>query len=113
MPLREAFLVPWRITKEGGIEPLLRGLATNRAQKLDNYIIDDVRNFLFGPPGAGGFDLASLNLQRGRDHGIPTYNDVRLTLVLSPALTFADITRNRDLQNRLESVYGTVELVDV
>ncbi|MDH4194452.1 MAG: peroxiredoxin [Nitrospirota bacterium] len=113
LPLREAFLVPWRITNEGGIEPLLRGLASNRAQEIDNFIIDDVRNFLFGPPGSGGFDLASLNLQRGRDHGIPTYNDVRLALGLTPALTFADITKNPDVRQRLESVYGSVELVDL
>jgi len=113
LPLRDAFLVPWRLTQEGGIEPLLRGLATNRAQEIDNYVIDDVRNFLFGPPGSGGFDLASLNLQRGRDHGIPTYNDVRLALGLTPALTFADISKKPDVQQRLESVYGQVELVDV
>ena len=113
LALREAFLVPWRLTNEGGIEPLLRGLATNRAQEIDNYVIDDVRNFLFGPPGSGGFDLASLNLQRGRDHGIPTYNDVRLALGLTPALTFADITKKPDVQQKLESVYGRVELVDV
>jgi hypothetical protein len=113
LPLRNAFFAPSRITNEGGIEPLLRGLATNQAQELDNYVIDDVRNFLFGLPGAGGFDLASLNLQRGRDHGIPTYNDVRLALGLNPALTFADITKRPDVQQRLESVYGRVELVDV
>jgi len=104
LPLRDAFLVPWRLTQEGGIEPLLRGLATNRAQEIDNYVIDDVRNFLFGPPGSGGFDLASLNLQRGR---------VRLALGLTPALTFADISKKPEVQQRLESVYGQVELVDV
>jgi len=113
LPLREAFFSPSRITNEGGIEPLLRGLAANQAQEIDNFIIDDVRNFLFGPPGAGGFDLASLNLQRGRDHGIPTYNDVRVALGLVPALTFADITKNPDVRQRLESVYGSVELVDL
>ena len=113
LPLQEAFLVPWRITNEGGIEPLLRGLATNRAQKVDNYVIDDVRNFLFGPPGAGGFDLASLNLQRGRDHGLPAYNDVRLALGLTPALDFDDITKNQEVQKRLKSVYGNVNQVDL
>ena len=25
-----------------------------QAQEVDNMIVDDVRNFLFGPPGAGG-----------------------------------------------------------
>lgn len=113
LPLRDAFFSPWRITNEGGIEPLLRGLVGNRAQEIDVHIVDDVRNFLFGPPGAGGFDLASLNLQRGRDHGLPGYNDVRLAFGLSPAVTFADISRNRDLQERLQSVYGTVEYVDM
>jgi hypothetical protein len=113
LALREAFLVPWRLTNEGGIEPLVRGLATNRAQEIDNYVIDDVRNFLFGPPGSGGFDLVSLNLQRGRDHGLPSYNDVRLALGLTPALTFADISKNPEVQQRLESAYGRVELVDV
>ena len=113
LALRDAFFAPWRITNERGIDPLLRGLAANRAQEVDAYIIDDVRNFLFGPPGAGGFDLASLNLQRGRDHGLPSYNDVRLGFGLLPAMTFADITSNRDLQDRLESIYGLVELVDV
>jgi hypothetical protein len=113
LSLREAFLVPWRLTDEGGIEPILRGLASKRAQEVDNYIIDDVRNFLFGLPGEGGFDLISLNLQRARDHGLPSYNDVRLAYGLSPALTFADITKTPEVQQRLESAYGRVELVDV
>jgi peroxidase len=113
LALRDAFFSPWRITNERGIEPLLRGLASNSAQEVDAYIIDEVRNFLFGPPGAGGFDLASLNLQRGRDHGLPSYNDVRLAFGLSPAITFADITRNHHVQDRLKSIYGTAEKVDV
>lgn len=113
LALRQAFFSPWRITNEGGIEPLLRGLAKNRAQEVDAYIIDDVRNFLFGPPGAGGFDLASINLQRGRDHGLPSYNDVRLAYGLSPAVTFADLTQNPEVQQSLASVYGTVEQLDV
>ena len=112
LSMRNAFFAPSRITDEGGIDPLLRGLARNRAQEVDAYIIDDVRNFLFGQPGSGGFDLASMNLQRGRDHGLPSYNDVRHAYGLPPALTFADISTNPDLQDRLASIYGTVEHVD-
>nr|KAG5696175.1 hypothetical protein BaRGS_021660 [Batillaria attramentaria] len=37
-----------------------------------------------------GFDLVSLNLQRGRDHGIPPYNDVREALGLSRVTSFSD-----------------------
>ena len=76
LPLRDAFFAPDEIV-EHGIEPLLRGLASQVCQDLDVHVVDDVRNFLFGPPGGGGFDLASLNIQRGRDHGLPGYNDAR------------------------------------
>ena len=113
LSMQQAFFAPHRITQEGGIDPLLRGLASNQAQEVDPYIIEDVRNFLFGSPGSGGFDLASLNLQRGRDHGLPSYNEVRLAYGLSPALTFSDITSNPDVQTRLGSIYENIEQVEV
>lgn len=77
LSLRDAFFTPWRLGAEGGIAPLLRGLAAQLAQEIAPLVIDDVRNFLFGEPGLGGFDLVSLNIQRGRDHGLPSYNQAR------------------------------------
>ena len=47
------------------------------SQEVDTLVVDDLRNFLFGPPGAGGLDLAALNIQRGRDAGLPDYNELR------------------------------------
>jgi hypothetical protein len=67
--LANAFFNPAEIV-DNGIDSILRGLATQAAQEIDNGVIDAVRNFLFGSPGSGGFDLASLNIQRGRDHGL-------------------------------------------
>lgn len=113
LPLRDAFFAPHRITDEGGIEPLLRGLASQVAQNIDPFIVDEVRNFLFGPPGAGGFDLAALNIQRGRDHGLPSYNDMRVALGLSPATCFADISSDPGIQARLAAAYGDVNRVDL
>ena len=89
--LADAFFNPDEIINHG-IEPYLRGLSAQTCQNVDSYVVDDVRNFLFGVPGAGGFDLASLNIQRGRDHGLPGYNQVRRDYGLSPAQSFADMS---------------------
>ena len=113
LPLRNAFFAPYRISDEGGIEPILRGLSSQVCQTVDLQIIDEVRNFLFGDPGAGGFDLAALNIQRGRDHGLPSYNRARVALGLAAAETFADISANPDTVQGLARIYASVDDVDV
>lgn len=112
LALRAAFFAPDEITDNGGIEPILRGLGAGVAQNLDIHIIDDVRSFLFGDPGDGGLDLASLNIQRGRDMGLPGYNDMRAALGLDPAADFSDITSDPVLANELHDLYGNVDNVD-
>ncbi|MEM7168427.1 MAG: peroxidase family protein [Planctomycetota bacterium] len=112
LPLASAFFDPNRIVLEGGIEPLLRGLASQFAQRIDALIVDDVRNFLFGPPGSGGLDLASLNIQRGRDHGLASYNDMRASYGLTTMTDFTAVTANVDMQNTLQSMYTDVNDVD-
>jgi len=112
LALRDAFFDPTRITDEGGIEPLLRGLATQQMQEIDPMVVDDVRNFLFGPPGSGGFDLASLNIQRGRDHGLPDYNTVRVSMGLARVDSFLEISSDVNIRQRLAAVYDNVDQID-
>lgn len=112
LALRNAFFSPSAI-EETGIDPLLRGLASQVCQELDAYEVDDIRNFLFGEPGSDGFDLVSLNIQRGRDHGLPGYNQAREDMDLDPVASFSDITSNVELQQRLASVYENVDQVDL
>lgn len=112
LSLRDAFFNPQRILLEGGVEPLLLGLASQSMQQIDNMVVDDVRNFLFGEPGEGGFDLASLNIQRGRDHGLPDYNTLREAYGLARKRTFAEISSDPQAQDRLERAYDRVDLID-
>ncbi|MCH7950628.1 MAG: peroxiredoxin [Candidatus Dadabacteria bacterium] len=113
LPLRDAFFTPETITDEGGIDPILRGLAKQIAQRVDPFIIDAVRNFLFGPPGSGGLDLAALNIQRGRDHGLPKYNDTREQMGLTRVESFQDISSDPEIQMRLEDAFGNVDDIDI
>ncbi len=112
LDLASAFFAPDEVT-DNGIDSLLLGLSSSLANEIDNQIVDDVRNFLFGAPGSGGFDLASLNIQRGRDHGLADYNQVRIDLGLEPVTSFADITSDPVLADKLEMLYGDVNNIDV
>jgi peroxidase len=110
--LRDAFFNV-SLVADNGIDGILKYLASDNANKTDTQIVDDIRNFLFGPPGSGGLDLASLNIQRGRDHGLADYNAVRKAYGLPQVRTFADITRNVELQNALKAAYGDVNNIDL
>lgn len=105
LAIADAFFNPAEVAA-AGIEPLLRGAAVEPSQNTDAKIIGDLRNFLFGPPGSGGLDLASLNIQRGRDHGLPDYNTVRREAGLQEAASFAAITADSAVQASLASVYS-------
>jgi peroxidase len=109
--LSQGFFNPTFVS-ENGISPILKYLASDPASEVDNMIVGSVRNFLFGPPGAGGFDLASLNIQRGRDHGLPDYNTLRAAYGLPKVTSFAQITSNTDLQAKLQDLYGNVDNID-
>ncbi len=110
LSLADAFFNPAH-TENEGIAVTLRGLATQQCQELDEQLVDDVRNFLFGPPGSGGLDLASLNIQRGRDHGLPSYNDVREGFGMTPIRSFQDI--DPAAAERLALAYDTSDDLDL
>lgn len=110
--LRDAFSKPG-LVDQAGIEPFLRGGMSQTAQAFDPMVIDDVRNFLFGQPGSGGLDLVAINLQRGRDHGIAGYNDVRESLGLSRIESFNDPIWQGDFGQKLAQVYDSPDDVDL
>ena len=58
------------------VEDILRGLSSQIAEREDAILCSDVRNKLFGPMEFSRRDLASLNIMRGRDNGLPDYNTV-------------------------------------
>ena len=57
-------------------------------------------------------DLVTLNIQRGRDHGIPGYNDVREAYGLNRVNSYSEITNNIDVQNKLDTLYDSPDDID-
>ena len=97
--------------QEYGVDAILMGLASQKSQDVDALVIDDVRNFLFAD-GNGGIDLAAVNIQRGRDHGMPSYNALRVGLGLTPRTSFDEITQNAEVAAGLAEVYTSIDDVD-
>ena len=57
----------------GGIDGFIRGLSCQPIQNFDRHVTKQLTAHLFteAPPTGVGNDLVSLNIQRGRDHGLP------------------------------------------
>jgi hypothetical protein len=112
LSLRDAFFIPDQFIRAGLMEPLIRGQAHQVAQEIDNMVVEPVRSFLFGDPGQGGLDLPALNIQRAREHGLPGYAQARADFRLARPRAFADVTSDPEVQERLASVYDSVEDID-
>lgn len=64
---------PWFAMNAGGIDPVIRGMVVDHAKlmKQNQMLIEELQNHLFEQTEIMGLDLAALNMQRGRDHGLP------------------------------------------
>nr|WP_146406984.1 peroxidase family protein [Allorhodopirellula heiligendammensis] len=110
--LKDAFFNA-SLLEETGIDSILKYDSSSQSQEIDLEVVDGLRNFLFGPPGAGGFDLVALNIQRGRDHGLNDYNSTRAAYGLETVASFDDITSDAELQQKLEALYDDVDNIDL
>ncbi|XP_078588034.1 chorion peroxidase-like [Branchiostoma floridae x Branchiostoma japonicum] len=102
---------------QGGPDSIIRGLVSQASGLFDRFMVSDLTKHLFAdPPGSVGLDLAALNIQRGRDHGLPGYNAWRERCGLSRAHGFDDLEAEIPdwvTRHRLSSVYTDVDDIDL
>jgi len=94
-----------------GLGPVLTSLGSERQYKNDEQIDNSLRSVLFQVPKPGVAnpaacgspvvnpncftavqDLGAVDIQRGRDHGMPSYNELRRAYGLPPKRSFSAIT---------------------
>ncbi|CAB3400911.1 unnamed protein product [Caenorhabditis bovis] len=118
IPLHNAFFAPERLVSEGGVDPILRGLfaAPIKLPKPDQILNKELTEKLFNKYHEVALDLAAFNIQRGRDHGLPTWTEYRKFCNLSVPKTWNDlksIVQDETVILKLEKLYGSPENIDL
>ncbi|KAB7502780.1 Chorion peroxidase [Armadillidium nasatum] len=106
--LRKYFFSPFALYDPDTIGNLIRGQVSQMSSAVDPYFTTQVTNRLFQTSGKGyGLDLVSINIQRGRDHGIPSYTRWRMMCGLKRVENFTDLKNDmhRESLKEIEEIY--------
>uniref|UniRef100_A0A3P8TL61 Thyroid peroxidase n=1 Tax=Amphiprion percula TaxID=161767 RepID=A0A3P8TL61_AMPPE len=115
--LHSTFFSPWRII-EGGIESVLRGIIGSKASavKAKTLMTEEVTERLVVLKAPQRMDLAALNMQRGRDHGLPGYNKWREFCGLKRIRTLDDLKEvvgDNTVAEKILNLYKHLDNIDV
>ncbi|PSN42663.1 hypothetical protein C0J52_13041 [Blattella germanica] len=114
--LHEELTNPSNLYNIGSVDRLLLGLCQQPAQKRDEFITEELTNRLFQTPRYGyGMDLAALNIQRGRDHGLAPYTAWREPCGLQSFTEWSDLLKvmSAETQHRLKRIYRDLDDIDL
>ncbi len=109
------FQSPALFRRSADVDALVRGFIGQRHEKVDCQVADGVRNTLVvDEPGTPGtlFDLPAINVARGREIGLPSYNDAREGFGL-PRVVSWNQAFDADSTARLSSIYASPDEVDL
>lgn len=122
--LGNSFNSATRLLNTNFIDNALRGLMRTPAQSVDECFADDITSQLLRTQTASlGGDLISINMQRGRDHGMPPYIIARQIALkwlkdrpetpLPTTMDHLSSTTSVDIINYFKKVYASVRDIDL
>ncbi|XP_013194053.2 peroxidase [Amyelois transitella] len=108
--LMDSFFKPQLLAKHGALKQILKGMISQKSQGLDFNYDDDLHNHWLG-----GLDVLAVDIQRGRDHGLPGYTQYRVMCGLTAATTFQhlDDVIPQEVIDRLSGVYEHPNDIDL
>jgi len=96
-----------------GFDNILRGLLATPVNDVDGNFAGDVTERLFAPHlHTMGLDLISINVQRGRDHGLAPYLRYK-THCEEKYKVRARFRDDAETRARIKLVYGSMEKLDL
>lgn len=93
---------PYSLYRPYGLDSAIRSAINNSLEKSDPYFTTELTEKLFAKdasPVVCGLDLVSLNIQRGRDHGLPAYSEWRRHCRLPAVDTWEKLSKAVDPQS--------------
>ncbi|XP_052739759.1 chorion peroxidase [Bicyclus anynana] len=109
--LPEVMFQPSRLRIKPFLDRLLLGLMWRPMQSVDPFVTEALSRYMFHGGNPYGLDLAAINVQRGRDYGIRSYNDYRKLVGLQPLADFHQLAPSA--ARRLSSVYASPDDIDL
>ncbi len=113
LALGEMFFNP-RLLKTNNLDLILRGLSLSSAKERTLEIVPDLRSFLVLDPSQriGRSDLLAANVQRGRDHGLNTINEIRKAYGLQAVSSFSQIFGTGAVDEKMKKVIKNLDDLD-
>ncbi|KAM7536980.1 hypothetical protein Aperf_G00000078094 [Anoplocephala perfoliata] len=120
--LHRAFFAPDKMLTDGGLDPILRGLMFHGVRDVIRQppLNPELTERLFAMANMLAQDLASINIQRGRDHGLQQYTAYSYKICglgTSEAPDsfddLADRIKNPAIREKLRAVYGHPGNIDL
>ncbi|XP_047486110.1 peroxidase-like isoform X2 [Penaeus chinensis] len=113
--MSSVFMNPFVVYTKGAVTELIRGEVAQNAAEVDPFFTPQVTGKLFRGDMPFGMDLAAINIQRGRDHGLAPYNRVRMACGFPLITKFKQLIRVMDkgAVKSLKKVYKHVDDIDL
>ncbi|KAK6741023.1 hypothetical protein RB195_009088 [Necator americanus] len=104
------------IVQEYSVDEIILGMASQITEADDLIIVEDLRDYIFGPMHFTRLDVVASSIMRGRDNGLPPYNVLRKTFNL-PEKQWHTINEKlykekRELFDKLAELYGDINYLD-
>ncbi|CAH2085944.1 unnamed protein product [Euphydryas editha] len=107
----EVMFQPSRLRLKPFLDRFLIGMSWQPMQSVDPLVSESLSRYMFHGGSPFGLDLAAINIQRGRDYGVRSYNAYRKLIGMKPFKHFHQFAPSA--AQRLSSVYASPEDIDL